>query len=114
MSAEMTMGFVIITIVAMIMVVIGMVQMTKRDVPVGFYNMIDPPKKEEITDINMWNKKHGLIWITYGLCIELGFGMGCIMPTEALEMICMMGGVVFPLPFMVMKHKSLEKIYMKK
>ncbi len=67
------MGLVIISMVALIMVIIGVCQMIKKDEPVGFYNMIDPPKKEEITDIVEWNKKHGMIWIIYGICIELGF-----------------------------------------
>ena len=112
MNAGMTMGLVIISIVAFIMVIIGVCQFKKKDVPVGFYNMIDPPKKEEISDIEQWNKKHGIIWITYGFCIELGFWLGYIMPMEVLEMIFMMGGVILPLPFMIIRHRMLEKEYM--
>ena len=47
MEAGMIMGLVIISIVAGIMVIIGLCQILKKDVPVGFYNVIDPPKKEE-------------------------------------------------------------------
>ena len=97
--------------VAAIMIIIGLSQVLKKDGPVGFYNIIDPPKKEEISDIIQWNKKHGMIWIAYGICIELGFWLGYIMPTDALEMIFMMGGVVIPLPFMIMRHHKLEKLY---
>ena len=113
MNPEMIMGLVIMSIVALIMLLIGIVQFMKKDGPVGFYNVIDPPKKDEITDIIQWNKKHGAIWIIYGICIELGFWLGYIMPTELLEMIFMMGGVVIPLPFMILRHRSLEKKYAK-
>ncbi len=105
------MGLIIVSIVAFIMVLIGVIQFRKKDIPVGFYNIIDPPKKDEITDIIMWNRKHGVIWIVYGVCIEIAFLLGTIMPTEVLEMIFMMGGVVIPLPFMVLRHRTLEKQY---
>lgn len=111
MSAEMIIGLVIISFVAAIMVIIGVCQMVKKDVPVGFYNMIDPPKKEDISDIIQWNKKHGIIWIIYGICIELGFWLGYLMPNEVLEMIFMMGGILIPLPFMILRHHKLEKMY---
>ena len=89
-NAEMIMGLVIISIVAVIMVIIGISQFSKKENPVGFYNVIDPPKKEEIYDVIQWNKKHGFIWIVYGICIELGFWLGYIMPSEVLEMVFMM------------------------
>lgn len=111
MSAEMIIGLVIISFVAAIMVIIGVCQMVKKDVPVGFYNMIDPPKKEDISDIIQWNKKHGIIWIIYGICIELGFWLGYLMPNEVLEMIFMMGGILIPLPFMILRHHKLERMY---
>ena len=89
MNAEMIMGLVIISIVAVIMVIIGISQFNKKENPVGFYNVIAPPKKEEISDVIQWNKKHGFIWIIYGICIELGFWLGYIMPSEVLEMVFM-------------------------
>lgn len=66
MNAEMIMGLVIISIVAVIMVIIGISQFNKKENPVGFYNVIAPPKKEEISDVIQWNKKHGL----FGLFME--------------------------------------------
>lgn len=111
MNAEMIMGLIILSFVAAIMGLIGVCQVVKKDAPVGFYNVIDPPKKEEITDIIQWNKKHGMLWILYGICIELGFWIGYVMPSEVLEMIFMMGGVVLPLPLMIVRHHRLEKEY---
>lgn len=111
MNAEMIMGLIILSFVAAIMGLIGVCQVFKKDAPVGFYNVIDPPKKEEITDIIQWNKKHGMLWILYGICIELGFWLGYVMPNEVFEMIFMMGGVVLPLPLMIVRHHRLEKEY---
>ena len=61
----MMIGLVIMSIVAFVMVIIGVYQFEKKNVPVGFYNVIDPPKKEEISDVEQWNKKHGIIWIVF-------------------------------------------------
>lgn len=111
MNAEAVMGLVIISLVALVMLTIGVFQFVKKDVPVGFYNLTIPPKKEEITDIIAWNKKHGMIWIIYGICIELGFLLGNVMPTGVLQMVFMAGGIILPLPFMVARHKRLQKKY---
>lgn len=111
MNPEMIIGLVIITFVAGVMVVIGLCQLLKKDEPVGFYNVIEPPRKEEISDVIQWNKKHGIIWIVYGICIELGFWLAYLMPNEILEMVFMMGGILIPLPFMVIRHRMLEKEY---
>ena len=45
MNAEMIMGLVIISIVAVIMVIIGISQFNKKENPLGFYNVIAQPKK---------------------------------------------------------------------
>ena len=111
MNTAVIMGLVIITIVAGIMIIIGIAQLSKKDNPVGFYNVIDPPKKEEISNVIQWNKKHGIIWIAYGICIEFGSWLGYAMPAEVLEIVFMMGGVIIPLPFMVIRHRKLEKEY---
>ncbi len=110
-DAEMIIVLAILTFVAAIMIVIGLCQVFKTDAPVGFYNVADPPKKDEISDVILWNKKHGRMWIAYGLCIELGFWVGYILPTDEIKMIFMMGGVLLPLPFMVLGHHKLEKKY---
>ena len=113
MNSATIMVLVIISIVALIMMLIGIKQFNQKEDPVGFYNLIDPPKAVDITDIVAWNRKHGLIWIIYGMCIEAGFWIGYFIPNEVLQTICMMGGVGIPLPFMVIRHKVLVKKYHK-
>ena len=66
MNAEMIMGLVIISIVALIMVIIGISQFIKKENPVGFYNVIAPPKKEEISDVIQWKKN----MVLFGLFME--------------------------------------------
>lgn len=107
------MGFVILSIVALIMIMIGVVQMLNKEEPVGFYNVIDPPKKEEISDVKEWNKQHGMLWIIYGICIETGYWLGYFMPITALEVLFTLGGTVLPLPLMILRHRTLDKRYRK-
>lgn len=114
MNAGTVIGLVIISAVALIMISIGFFQFIKKDVPVGFYNVAEPPKKDEITDIIQWNKKHGIIWIAYGICMELCFWLAFMMPTDVLEMIFLMGGIIIPLPFMIIRHNQLVKKYQEK
>lgn len=113
MNAGNIIGLVIISISALIMLLIGIFQFHKKDEPVGFYNLIDPPKKNEITDIILWNKQHGIIWICYGVCIEIGFLLGIFSSLEILQIIFMVGGLVVPLPIMIIRHQILVKKYQK-
>ena len=59
---------VIFCIVAMIMLGIGVSQLKSKE-PVGFYTGEKPPKVDQLSDVNSWNKKHGVMWIIYGICI---------------------------------------------
>ncbi len=59
---------VIFCIVAMVMLGIGVSQLKSKE-PVGFYTGEKPPKVDQLSDVNSWNKKHGVMWIIYGICI---------------------------------------------
>ena len=113
MSSESIIALVIISIVAFIMLLIGIVQVSRKEAPVGFYNLIAPPKSEEISNIPAWNIKHGLLWIIYALCIEAGYWLGYFAPTDILQAILAGAGVVLPLPIMVICHIMLVKKYHK-
>ncbi len=66
--AEEIFGFSIVVFTALIMIVIGIVQIKSKN-PVGFYSGKKPPKKEDLVDVTLWNKKHGKMWIIYGLAM---------------------------------------------
>ena len=55
---------VVFGFVALIMLGIGISQLKSKD-PVGFYTGEKPPEKERLSDVNAWNKKHGMMWVIY-------------------------------------------------
>lgn len=102
---------VIFCIVAMIMLGIGVSQLKSKE-PVGFYTGEKPPKAEQLSDVNSWNKKHGVMWIIYGFCIigawicSAFIGGGSIYSVIPL---CI--GMLIPIPVMVVLHHNLVKRY---
>lgn len=106
----MVLGVVIYGMCAMIMIIIGIVQYRSEE-PVWFYTGETPPKKEELTDVGAWNKKHGRMWMIYGLIIILSAIIGCVMGDSIWCVIPMMSGVCVPLVFMILYHQHLVKKY---
>lgn len=47
MDAEMIIYLVIMSVVALIMIIIGVSQIANKDEPVGFHNVLETPKKEK-------------------------------------------------------------------
>ena len=112
--AETIIGFVIYMITAAIMLGIGISQYRSKN-PVGFYSGEKPPKASELSDVDMWNKKHGKMWIYYSIAIIAFYLIGipfliidsvwCVLP------IC--GGIILPLPMMIWYHNKLIRKYKK-
>lgn len=109
---EFIFGFVIYAFVAIFMTGIGIVQM-KSTKPVAFYSGEKPPRAEDVTDVNAWNKRHGLMWIVYGIVILLSYFAGALIGDSVWAVIPMVGGLVVPLPFMIRCHNRLRKEYLK-
>ena len=69
-----------------------------------------PFKKEELSDVYLWNKKHGWMWIIYGIIILLSYGIGFIIGIDSVMcVIPMCGGIIIPIPVMIWKHHRLIK-----
>lgn len=84
---------------------------TKSKKPVGFFSGETGPKPEQFSDMSAWNKKHGLIWIIYGVILIL-VAVVCIFIESGLVMtLVYCGGYLIPIPFMIARHLSLEKKY---
>ena len=66
---------VIFGVCALIMFGIGISQFRSSE-PVGFYTGIKPPTRDEISDVEAWNKKHAIMWIVYGCCIVISWMIG--------------------------------------
>lgn len=107
-------GLVIVSVTSLILIAIGFVEYKTKDNPVGFYNVGDGYKKEEITDVIAWNKKHGYILINYGLTIEVGFIVSSLISSTYIQMIVLLLSILLPLPLMVLRHNYLVKKYYKK
>jgi len=104
------MGFFIFLFVALIMIVIGISQV-KSNTPVGFYSGEKPPREEELINVHEWNVKHGMMWISYGIIMLVGYFIGALIGDSIWSAIPMCGGVVLPIIGMVWYHHKLIKMY---
>lgn len=91
---------------ALLMIIIGIVQARSKK-PVGFYSGVKPPKAAEITDVDAWNKKHGMMWIIYGLIILACWGCGLLLGDSVLTLIPYCAGLILPIFFMMAYHNNL-------
>ncbi len=110
MSAGYIISFVIYLITAFIMIGIGGSNLRSKT-PVGFYSGIKPPKEEELTDVPAWNKKHGMMWVLYGVTIMLSWGIGFIIGDSVWCLLPLCSGVVLPVFLMIWYHHSLIRRY---
>lgn len=113
MTAEDIIGFGIYALAALFMMGIGIVQLKSKE-PVGFYSGEKPPKAEDITDVKAWNRKHGMMWLVYGIIILISFFIGLLIGDSIWTVVPMIGGVIIPVIFMIRYHHQLRKKYIKK
>ena len=59
-------GVVILGICGLQFIVLGIFQVKNKE-PVGFWSGVKPPFRDKISDVTAFNKKHGMMWIIYGL-----------------------------------------------
>jgi hypothetical protein len=94
------------------MIGIGVSQLKSKN-PVGFYTGEKPPAVEELTDVSAWNKKHGMMWLIYGVVILLSWFIGFLMGDSVWAVIPFAAGACLPLIFMILYHSVLVKRYKK-
>ena len=95
---------------AWMMIAIGLSQL-KSEEPVGFYTGERPPRADEISDVQQWNREHGRMWILYGVILVLSWLCGCMLGDGAAAATPWIGGVAVPLGFMVWRHHRLIAKY---
>ncbi len=101
---------VVFCFVVLIMFGIGIIQLKSKD-PVGFYTGEKPPVKEQLSDVNAWNKKHGRMWVIYGGCILCSYIVSTFIGNSIYSGILLFAGVLVPIPVMIVYHQSLMKKY---
>ena len=114
MTAPNVICLIIYILVASLMIGIGLSQLRSKK-PVGFYSSEQPPKEDELKDVIAWNKKHGTMWLIYGVIILISYFIGAMIGIEdtAWSIIPMCGGTLLPIIFMIYYHNRLKKEYMK-
>lgn len=111
---EIIFGLVIYLLVAAIMLGLGISQYKSKK-PVGFYSGEKPPLESELKDVTAWNKKHGKMWIWYGIVIIVFYAVGIpfVKSDSVWCVVPMCGGIILPLPFMIRYHHELMRKYKK-
>lgn len=110
--AEYIISFVIFCMVALIMIGIGVSQVRSKK-PVGFYTGQEPPKEDQLTDVGLWNKKHGIMWIVFGIAIIGSFLVGVFAGDTVYAAIAMCIVILAGLLLMIWYHNKLKKMYLK-
>lgn len=101
---------VILGFCALLMFANGIYQMKSKK-PVGFYTGEKAPDEKELSDVNAWNRKHGAMWILYGLCIVLAWACGLFLDDGVILLVPFLAFLLLPIPFMILYHHQLEKEY---
>lgn len=101
---------IVFMLCAAIMIGIGVSQIRSKE-PVGFYSGGQAPKAQEITDVQGWNRKHGVMWVLYGIGLVLAWIFGLIIGDSVWVLIPLFVFAVLPIPGMVYYHHVLSKRY---
>ena len=112
MIAETVITSVILLVCMAPIIIIGISQYRSKN-PVGFWSGKEPPKKEQITDVEAYNRKHGLMWILYGIGFIVCFVCGLPFGGEIAAYLCMIE-VIGGLFGMIGYHNKLNRMYYKK
>ena len=100
-------------LVSSVMITIGIVQLRSKK-PVSFYTGEKPLREDELTDVKAWNRKHGLMWLSYGIFVLLCYLFGCIFLYDNVWVLAaIFGSVLIPLLLLVIGHHCLVKRYRK-
>lgn len=109
---EIILTLVIYGIVSLIMVGIGISQLRSTK-PVGFYSGEKAPREDEIKDVKAWNKKHGMMWLIYGIIIMISWLIGSVIGDSIFCVIPLCGGILLPVIIMIWYHNKLTRLYRK-
>lgn len=111
MAVETVFSTIIVLVGIAPIIMIGIVQYGSKD-PVGFWTGKKPPEKEQITDVRAYNRKHGLMWIIFGIGFIACFLCGLAFGGLAAGYLCMaevLGGIAA----MAAYHNKLDRMYRK-
>lgn len=96
---------------ALIMIAIGIYQWRSK-MPATFYSGEKPLDATQLSDVSAWNRKHGMMWILYGIIITGCGCLGFVMGNNTLFLLPFLGGIIIPPILMALYHEKLKKEYM--
>lgn len=99
-------------ICALLMIGIGVFNIRSRK-PVGFFSGETGPEPDKVINVNAWNKKHGFMWIIYGIIIILTGILGPFITNGFVMALAVCGGYLIPIPLMIAWHRYVEKTDLK-
>lgn len=108
--AENIIASAIVFFVSAIIFILGVSQI-KSDEPVGFYTFEEAPKKDEITDIKEWNRKHGYMLMVYSIATVISFLICLAFNYHTAAFIAFFCVILGFIPLMMLYHRYLKKKY---
>lgn len=98
---------------AFLIVGIGIAQIYRKK-PVGFWSFQPPPSPRQVADVRAYNRKHGKMWIWFGLGMPAAYGLGAIAPYGFAAWLIIGSQLIGGLAAMIAYHNHLTKKYVKK
>lgn len=111
MTAETIFSTIMIFICIAPIFILGIVQCRSKT-PVVFWAGKEPPRPEQITDVKKYNRKHGMMWILYGLGFIICFFTGITFGGKVAAIATIAegsGGMCI----MIAYHNKLNRMYIK-
>ncbi len=106
----MIIAVIILGLCSLLMFGIG-ISNIKAQEPAKFYTGEKGFKVDELTDVKAWNRKHGIMWIIYGVILFVVNLIGMMISNVGISMIVCLLGTVVPIPIMMWYHTRLIKLY---
>ena len=103
-------SLIIYGLISLLLIGIGVSEIKSQE-PVGFYTHEKPPRKQDITDVPAWNKKHGTMWISYGVAMIGVHIVGLFIRNITVAYTLLICATFVPLPLMMWYHARLKKRY---
>lgn len=88
---------------AVIIIIIGIIQMKSQE-PMPFWSDEKTPEKEELTNVTAYNCFHGVLWIILGVVLVISLFLGYFTGKEYTVRI-LLGGIFF----MMAAHKVIVR-----
>ena len=102
---------IIQAIIALTFIMIGISQ--ARSDKVAFFSTTNSsPRKENITNLRLWNLCHGTMWIAYGALYLVSAIISFFIQNSILMVILIILVTVIPLPVICLYHSYLKKKYL--